>query len=117
MMRASSSATFHLRGTENANRAFFTHPPLTQQTCGRLIDIFRRVDSTTGQAPTRRGQGLVSGLKDEPTNTSCSFIFYPLSAPTVIPFVKYCCKNAYTNIVGAIISTNPAKAMPQSLRY
>ena len=42
---------------------------------------------------------------------------YPLSAPTVIPFVKYCCRKAYTSIVGAIISTNPAKAMPQSLRY
>ena len=50
MMWASSLATFHLRGTENANLAFFTRPPLTQETCGRLIDIFRRVDATKGQA-------------------------------------------------------------------
>ena len=44
-----------LSGTGNAdhldaNLASFSRPPLTQQTRNRLIHIFRRVNSTTGQA-------------------------------------------------------------------
>ena len=44
-----------LSGTGNAahldaNLASFTRPPLTQKTRDRLIHIFRRVNSTTGQA-------------------------------------------------------------------
>ena len=44
-----------LSGTGNAahldaNLASFARPPLTQQTRNRLIHIFRRVNSTTGQA-------------------------------------------------------------------
>ena len=34
----------------NANLASFARPPLTQETRNRLIHIFRRVNSTTGQA-------------------------------------------------------------------
>ncbi|MDE2811324.1 MAG: aldo/keto reductase, partial [Gemmatimonadota bacterium] len=44
-----------LSGTGNAdhldaNLASFARPPLTQETRDRLIHIFRRVNSTTGQA-------------------------------------------------------------------